>query len=276
MAALAARGSRGLREDVSVDTSSHSSSRPGVEVPLSRPHGDAPLIGERMLSIQEMTDLSHAERTLLSVFAYYDGPGGCYPAIKTIAKHCGISVSWAKELLKSIKVKGRIRWQRRRRASSIYWIQYDAPILEVRELQTSSIESRSPGITQFKKSGNPDHEQVVDLEQEKASLSETIQRQRQEAVMRGKIVIVGWCRNCGADRPASMSACIACGVESEPFVVREHEQRLGVIELPFGVTVEGLDSIEARRQFLSTEGQAALHDAYRVVLGELDNGEIRQ
>ena len=217
-----------------------------------------------MLAVQEMTALSHAERTLLSVFAYYDGPGGCFPAIKTIAAHAGISVSWAKELLANIKAKGRIRWQRRRRASSIYWIQYDAPILEVRELQTSTIGLRSPGITPFLKSGNPTYEQEV-IEQVK-----TLPRGRaiEETVMK-KPKVIGWCRECGQDRWDS--ACVCCGVTSKPFIVPVHEQRLGVITLPLGITVEGLDSMEARRLFLSSEGQAALQDAYRVVFGELDN-----
>ena len=63
-------------------------------------------IGDRMMAVACMHDLTHAECRMLSIFAYYDGPGGCYPAIGTVARHMGISVSWAKELLKSIKGKG--------------------------------------------------------------------------------------------------------------------------------------------------------------------------
>ena len=58
---------------------------------------------------------------------------------------------------------------------------------------------------------------------------------------------------CGSElRGQVMHGCLSCvEVEAKPFVVPEHEQRLGVITLPLGISVEGLDSMEARRLFLS-------------------------
>ena len=206
-------------------------------------------IGERMLSVQGMTDLTHAERTFVSVLAYHDGPKGCYPAISTVAKIIGVSLTRAKELLKSVKDKGRVQVKQRRRQTGIFTIHYDAPLLEVLETCTSRIELRSAeNLTTNRK------------DQEAPTVKEPQQRERS--------MTIGWCKECGHDRVVGDDGCAACGVEDRPFIVPEHEQRLGVITLPFGITVEGLDSMEARRLFLSAEGQAALHEAYREILGE--------
>ena len=81
-------------------------------------------------------------------------------------------------------------------------------------------------------------------------------------------MIIGWCRECGHDRAADQDFCCACGSESKPFIVPEHERERGELELPFGLTVDGLDTIEGRRLFFSEQGQAALQDAYRVLFTE--------
>ena len=51
------------------------------------------------------------------------------------------------------------------------------------------------------------------------------------------------------------------------------ERARGEVELPFGLVVSGLDTPAGRQLFMSDEGQAALHDAYRVLFAE---GEASQ
>ena len=82
------------------------------------------------------------------------------------------------------------------------------------------------------------------------------------------ITIIGWCKQCGHDRVAGQG-CVACGSDTRPFIVPAHELATGIIELPFGICASGLDTPEGRLLFLSDEGQAALQDAYREVLGDV-------
>ena len=102
-------------------------------------------IAERMLTVQAMVDLTHAERTLVSVLAFHDGRE-CRPALSTVAGIMRISLTRAKELLASVKEKGRVKVTRRRRETSIYTIRYDGPILEVLNTSTSRNELRSTEI----------------------------------------------------------------------------------------------------------------------------------
>ena len=211
-------------------------------------------ISERMLTVQGMTDLTHAERTLLSVIAYHDGPGGAFPAIATLAEHCGISMSWTKELLQNIKLKGRLSWRRRRRATSVFTINYDAPILEVRELQTLRIPLRSQGITPVRSPGIP----------------ATNRKETEEALSMKTNTkpTIGFCRGCGIFLAAGQEFCVACGLEEKPFFMTADERARGELELPFGLVVSGLDTPAGRQLFMSDEGQAALQEAYRTIFAD--------
>lgn len=60
-------------------------------------------------------------------------------------------------------------------------------------------------------------------------------------------------------------SCPTCGSDAEPFIVAPHECRDGVLAMPFGMQVSGLTSPEARKLFLSDEGQRALHESYTVL-----------
>ena len=212
-------------------------------------------IADRMLAVQGMSDLSHAERTVLSVLAFHDGEK-CCPALLTIAKRIGCSQLWVRDLLKSARAKGRITWTRRRRESSVYTINYEAPILECGESPRSS-ELRVRGIPAVK------HRFLIagnSREELKASKSKG-------AAMKNGTPI-GWCRSCGFTRVTGDVGCGACGTEDEPFLCTEAELRSGVIALPFGIHATGCDTPEGRMLFLSEAGQRGLREAYSVVFGD--------
>ena len=50
---------------------------------------DSTKIGDRMMTVQGMADLSHAERTVLSCIAFHDGPDGAYPSVETLCAEAG-------------------------------------------------------------------------------------------------------------------------------------------------------------------------------------------
>ena len=78
---------------------------------------------DRMLAVQGMRELWHAERTVLSVLAWHDGPGGARPSIDRIAKLAGMSRFRVVDHLKSIRRKGRVDWVRGRTVN-VYTIAY--------------------------------------------------------------------------------------------------------------------------------------------------------
>ena len=48
--------------------------------------GDKPkLTGDRMLACLGLPDLTAAEKNVLAALAWYDGPGGCFPSMLSIA-----------------------------------------------------------------------------------------------------------------------------------------------------------------------------------------------
>ena len=260
-------------------------------------------IADRMLAVQAMTDLSHAERTVLSVLAWHDGEK-CCPALSTIAKTIGCSELWVRDLLKSARAKGRITWTRRRRESSLYTINYAEPIVDCGQSPRSR-DSRVRGIPALKNrfliAGNP-REELKDFENNgksnggptgKSTAKQRLDSQRtntpkqrrgqketatiegngahEENQMDGypyQHVLGGFCRECGYGVPAKAPACPTCGSEVAPFVCSEAELKTGVIALPFGVHATGLDSAKGRLLFLSEEGQSGLREAYAVIFGD--------
>ena len=85
--------------------------------------------------------------------------------------------------------------------------------------------------------------------------------------MDGDVRVLGWCRSCGHDHHGG-ELCPVCGTDERPFFVVPGECRDGTLRLPFGMVVSGLDSIEARKLFLSGAGQEALRESYRVIFRE--------
>ena len=247
-------------------------------------------IADRMLAVQAMTDLSHAERTVLSVLAWHDGEK-CCPSLSTIAKTIGCSELWVRDLLKNAKAKGRITWTRRRRESSLYTINYAEPILDCGESPRSR-DSRVRGIPALKNrfliAGNP-REELKTSKSEGATRKEQQTKQRrgseETASVKGKGVheekqmdqhqhhwsagLGGFCRSCGYGVPIGAKACPTCGSEDAVFVCSEAELRSGVLALPFGVHATGLDTAKGRLLFLSEEGQQGLRDAYGIVFGDV-------
>ena len=212
-------------------------------------------VGERMIAVPRMADLTHAERTVLTVLAYFDGPGGAFPSVDVLAAKCGgVSPSWIRDILRSLVKKGRIRRRRRRNKPSVFVIDYSIP--EQREFPRSGI---SPEQREFRCQNNGNHPPITGSEQEKALAREN--DMGSESRMRW------WCRGCGYDHPGEAEAyCPVCGTEVKPFMFLDpNEYRDGTLYLPFGMQVSGLDSAEARKLFLSDAGQEALRESYGVI-----------
>lgn len=88
-------------------------------------------VGERMLAVVSMSDLTHAERSVLSVIAYHDGPGGAWPSFQTIADKVGLSRSRVSALVAEIERKGRLVRKKTQR-TNLYTVHYE---LQVRPLK---------------------------------------------------------------------------------------------------------------------------------------------
>ena len=212
-------------------------------------------IADRMMACFRMLDLHPREQIVLAIIAYHDGPRGAWPSLATIAREAGIARSTVADVIKSLRRKGRI-FITHGRHTNHYTVAYDRPFegaVSVRENQTV----RNNGQCQE----DPNSQCQEDPNQNQKG-TKTLP----EGTIMGSRVI-GWCRECGFDRMAGDSGCAACGNESPAFIVAPHELERGELVMPFGVVVTGLDTIEGRRLFMSAEGQAALHDTYRKVLG---------
>ena len=207
---------------------------------------DLTRIGDRMMAVQSMADLSHAERTVLTCIAYHDGPEGAYPSVSTLcAEAGGMSRKQMFDTLAAMESKGRIKRTRRRNRPSLIRVQYDDS--EVRVYGTSETVQkcgfRGPEV------------------QETRTCIE-VNRKEQRMAINEKI---GWCRDCGHDHSGG-PACLVCGGASAPFIVAPHECRNGTLTMPLGIVVSGLDTPEARALFLSDAGQEQLQAAFGHVL----------
>ena len=82
---------------------------------------------DRMMAVNAMHDLTHAERTMLSCLAYRDGPGGCRPSAERLRTEAGgLSRGRVFDILTSLENKGRIT-RKKRRGPSQYTIRYGPP-----------------------------------------------------------------------------------------------------------------------------------------------------
>ena len=219
---------------------------------ITREHVDNTSIADRMMAVLAMPELTHAERVVLAVIAWHDGPNTAYPSISTLcAEVGGMSPVRMRNLLRSLeKVRRRIKRQRRYQQSSIFTVAYGAPFTE----HSETVHCRLS------------HEHS-DSESMNTRIPIPITGSEQEQAMKGAIngKTIGWCRDCGHDHYGG-SACLVCGGASAPFIVAPHECRSGVLTMPLGVVVSGLDTAEARRVFLSAEGQEQLQAAFGHVL----------
>ena len=118
------------------DITSDDSGEPGqvIAFPVSGAEHQPPpdyRVGERMLAVVSMSDLTHAERSVLSVIAYHDGPGGAWPSLQTIADKVGLSRSRVSALVAEIERKGRLVRKKTQR-TNLYTVHYE---LQVRPLK---------------------------------------------------------------------------------------------------------------------------------------------
>ena len=235
-------------------------------------------IADRMLKMQGLkmpgrAELTRAEKSFLTVLAYFDGKRECRPALGTVAGIMGVSKTRAKELLSSLKTKGWVTMQRRRRDTSIYSIQDDAPVLEGLEFSLSRPELRGTEIltpkvdlragATGKDSINQEHNPIgIDPYQQR------LKHMRSRDSTKAPITI-GSCRSCGCDRIDWDVGCVTCGDEALPFLMTPHELESGEMLMPFGIVVTGLDSMAGRMAFWSEDGQLALQNAFAVVFGDV-------
>ena len=70
--------------------------------------GDLIKPGDRMLAVQSMGDLTHAERTVLSVIAWHDGEAGAWPSLERVAAIAVISRARASAIVGELERKGRL------------------------------------------------------------------------------------------------------------------------------------------------------------------------
>ena len=114
--------------------------------------------GDRMLAVQGMSDLTHAERTVLSIIAWHDGPGTAYPSVERIAEKAGgmhrLTVIDHRNALRD---KGRLSWRKGQRGS-IYTINYGDVFIVRNSLTTEPDggESHRQGIPDSHRQEFPD------------------------------------------------------------------------------------------------------------------------
>ena len=74
--------------------------------------------GARMLAVQARRDLTHREKTVLSVIAYYDMPGDdAHLKRRSLAEKCGMGLSALDTTLAALSKKGAVRRRRTGRAA---------------------------------------------------------------------------------------------------------------------------------------------------------------
>lgn len=88
---------------------------------------DKSLPGKRMKACLGMADLTYGERNILAAIAYYDGPGGAWPSIQTIADDLQVKPWKVNRWIKSLKEKGRLEVQRGQTVNR-YKIHYSGPV----------------------------------------------------------------------------------------------------------------------------------------------------
>ena len=114
--------------------------------------------GDRMLAVQAMSDLTHAERTVLSVIAWHDGSGTAFPSVERIAEKAGgIHRLTVIEHRKALRDKGRLSWRKGQRGS-IYTVEY-GDVFIVREsltMEPDGGKSHRQGFTHSHRQGFPD------------------------------------------------------------------------------------------------------------------------
>ena len=218
-------------------------------IPKSRP------IADRMMACFRMVDLYPREQIVIAIIAYHDGPRGAWPSLATIAREAGIARSTVADVIKSLRRKRRILVTHGRHTNR-YTVVYDRTgAVSVRENQTVRNNGQCQEDPNSQCQGDPNQ----NLNGTKAPPEERLMRSG------SKGHLIGFCVECGFDRHSGQEACCACGSEARPFFVLEHELKSGVLTLPFGLCVSGLDTMEGRKLFMSDEGQAGLRDAYRQI-----------
>ena len=79
-----------------------------------------------MLRVLSMSDLTPTQKNVLAALASFDGPGGAYPSLDTLAAMLKMNRYQVSDHLSAIKSKGRVVWRKGQRRNN-YTIFYDNP-----------------------------------------------------------------------------------------------------------------------------------------------------
>ena len=79
-----------------------------------------------MLRVLGMSDLTPTQKNVLAALASFDGPGGAYPSLDTLAAMLKMNRYQVSDHLSAIKSKGRVVWRKGQRRNN-YTIFYDNP-----------------------------------------------------------------------------------------------------------------------------------------------------
>ena len=79
-----------------------------------------------MLRVLGMSDLTPTQKNVLAALASFDGPGGAYPSLDTLAAMLKMNRYQVSDHLSAIRSKGRVVWRKGQRRNN-YTIFYDNP-----------------------------------------------------------------------------------------------------------------------------------------------------
>ena len=164
--------------------------------------GDLIKPGDRMLAVQSMGDLTHAERTVLSVIAWHDGEAGAWPSLERVAAIAVISRARASAIVGELERKGRLE-RRKGQRTNLYVIEYggDPAVTESVTAQSRSavteIGTAERGAPPSLPSRNP-----------KSCRHGIRDRNRKEP----EELATKRCTGCGRRLPDGSFDCLACGL----------------------------------------------------------------
>ena len=158
--------------------------------------------GDRMLGVQGMSDLTHAERTVLSVIAWHDGEAGAWPSLERIAAIAVMSRARASAIVGELERKGRLE-RRKGQRTNLYVIEYggDPAVTETATAQSRSavteIGTAERGAPPSLPSRNPKSCRHGNRDTNKKEPVELATKE---------------CQGCGVRLPAGCFDCLACGL----------------------------------------------------------------
>ena len=164
--------------------------------------GDLIKPGDRMLAVQSMGDLTHAERTVLSVIAFHDGSGGAWPSLERIAEIAIMSRARASAIVGELERKRRLQ-RRKGQRTNLYIIEYGGnPAVTV--FVTAQSRSAVTEIGTAERGGSP----ALPSRNPKSCRHGNRDSNRKEP----EGLATKKCQGCGLPLPAGCFDCLVCGL----------------------------------------------------------------